>query len=98
MTQAALGADVKIPTLEGEELVHIEPGTASGTVLRLKGRGVPHIGRRGRGDLYVTVQVQTPTPATREERQLMERLAEIRGESMGKSQGVFGNLRKLLDT
>jgi molecular chaperone DnaJ len=98
MTQAALGADVKIPTLEGEEVVHIEPGTASGTVLRLKGRGVPHIGRRGRGDLYVTVQVQTPTPATKEERQLMERLAEIRGESTGKSQGIFGNLRKLLDT
>jgi molecular chaperone DnaJ len=98
MTQAALGAEVKIPTLEGEELVHIEPGTASGTVLRLRGRGVPHLGRRGRGDLYVTVQVQTPTPASKEERQLMERLAELRGETAGGSRGMFGSLRKLLDT
>jgi molecular chaperone DnaJ len=97
MTQAALGADVKIPTLEGEELVRIDPGTASGSVLRLRGRGVPHLGRRGRGNLYVTVQVETPVPGTKEERQLMERLAQLRGETVEKGQGVFGNLRKLLE-
>jgi molecular chaperone DnaJ len=98
MTQAALGADLTIPTLEGEERVRIEPGTASGTVLRLRGRGVPHLGRRGRGDLYVTVQVETPSPGTKEERALMQKLAELRGEGAGTGTGILGNLRKLLDT
>jgi hypothetical protein len=45
----------------------------------------------------VTVEVETPTPATKEERQLLERLATLRGEQVAKGQGVFGNLRRLLD-
>jgi molecular chaperone DnaJ len=97
MTQAALGAEIKIPTLEGEEIVPIEPGIGSGTVLRLRGKGVPHLGRRGRGDLYVTVEIETPKPKSREERALLERLAELRGEAPKRGQGVLGNLRKLLE-
>ena len=66
MTQAALGADVEIPTLEGEEKVRLEAGTASGTVIRLRGRGVPNVGRRGRGDLFVTVRSsRRPCPRPR---------------------------------
>ena len=99
MTQAALGSEMKIPTLEGEEIIRLEPGTASGTVLRLRGKGVPHLGRRGRGDLFVTVQIETPRPRSKEERALLERLAELRGEAPTKGQGgVLGNLRRLLDT
>jgi molecular chaperone DnaJ len=98
MTQAALGADVEIPTLEGPERVHLDPGVESGAVLRLRGKGVPHLGRRGRGDLFVTVQVETPQPKSREERALLERLAELRGERPQKGEGLKGKLRKLLES
>jgi molecular chaperone DnaJ len=99
MTQAALGSEMKIPTLEGEEIIRLEPGTPAGTVLRLRGKGVPHLGRRGRGDLFVTVQIETPRPRSKEERALLERLAELRGEAPSKGRGgVLGNLRRLLDT
>jgi molecular chaperone DnaJ len=99
MTQAALGADIEIPTLDGEpERVRVDPGTEAGTVIRLRGRGVPHLGRRGRGDLYVTVLVETPKAGNREEESLLRQLAELRGEMPGKGKGLSGRLRKLLDT
>jgi molecular chaperone DnaJ len=96
MTQAALGAEVEIPTLEGHEKLRLEPGIESGTVLKLRGQGVPHVGRRSRGDLYVTVLVETPAPASREERALLERLAELRGERPRSDGGLVGKLRKLV--
>lgn len=99
MTQAALGADVEIPTIDGEpERVGLEPGVQSGTILRVRGRGVPHLQRRGRGDLFVTVQVETPVARSREERQLLERLAQLRAEHPSADGGGFvAKLRKLLD-
>jgi molecular chaperone DnaJ len=97
MTQAALGTDVQIPTLEGDEKVRLEAGVASGTVIRLRGRGVPNVGRRGRGDLYLTVVVETPVPATKEERALLERLAELRKEAPKGDGGLIGRLRKLVN-
>lgn len=96
MTQAALGAEVQIPTLEGEEAVRIEPGVESGTVIKLRGKGVPHLGRRARGDLFVTVVVETPRPESKEERALLERLAELRGERQQDNGGLIGRLRKLV--
>ena len=90
ITQATLGAELTVPGLEGEERVRIEPGTPSGTILRLRGKGVPNLQRRGRGDLYITVHVVTPTDLSREETQLLERLAELRGESGG----ARGDLRR----
>lgn len=98
MTQAALGAEVEIPTLEGPERIELKPGIESGTVLRLGGKGVPELGRRGRGDLFVTVQVTTPRPHSKEERALLERLAELRGETPKKGASLVGKLRKLLET
>jgi molecular chaperone DnaJ len=98
MTLASLGADVEIPTLDEPEVVRLEPGTESGAILRLRGKGVPNLGRRGRGDLYVTVVVETPEPRSKEERQLLQRLAEIRGERPNKGTGVRGKLRKLLES
>jgi len=97
MTQAALGAEVEIPTLDGTERARLEPGVASGTVLRLKGKGLPNPGRRGRGDLLVTVAVETPTPKTKEERALLERLAELRRERPSKGTTLAGRLRKILE-
>jgi molecular chaperone DnaJ len=94
MTQAALGAEIVVETLDGPEPVDVEPGTASGTVVRLRGKGVPHLGRRGRGDLVLQLQVQTPAPANRQERGLLEQLALLRGEPAGRRATVRSDLRR----
>jgi len=80
VTQASLGGEIEIEGLDATETVRLEPGTESGTVIRLKGKGVPHVNRRGRGDLFITLHVVTPTDLSKEERQLLERLAQLRGE------------------
>jgi molecular chaperone DnaJ len=94
MVQAALGADLEIETLDGPERVALEPGTESGTTLRLRGKGMPNLGRRGRGDLYVTVHVSTPADLSREERKLVEQLAELQGSPAGKRAHDRGRLRR----
>ena len=96
MTMAALGADVEILTLEGAEVLKLQPGTESGTVIRLRNKGIPNVERRGRGDLYVTILVETPEPRSKEERTLLERLAELRGERVASGGRLSGRLRKLL--
>jgi molecular chaperone DnaJ len=94
MTRAALGAEVEIETLDGPERVRIDPGTRSGSVIRLRGHGTPNLGRRGRGDLFLTIDVATPERPSREERRLLERLAELRGESSGKGEAAPGTLHR----
>jgi molecular chaperone DnaJ len=94
MVQAALGAEIVVETLDGPETVKIEPGTQSGTTVRFRGRGVPHLGRRGRGDLFLMLQVVTPDPGSREQRRLLEQLAESRGEPAGKRATVHAPLRR----
>ena len=98
MTQAALGAEVQIPTLEGDERMHLDPGTQSGAVLKLRGRGIPNLGRRGRGDLLVSVVVETPAVRSKEERALLERLAAVREERPEKGKGLIGRLRKVIES
>jgi molecular chaperone DnaJ len=93
MTQASLGAQVDIEGLDATERITVEPGTDSGTVVRLKGKGIPNVNRRGRGDLYVTLHVVTPHDLSREERKLVERLAELRAESTRKDVAA-GELRR----
>jgi len=79
--QAALGAEISVPTLDGEARLKVPAGTQSGTVLRLKGKGVPHLSRGGRGDQLVTVLVETPQKLSREQRRLLEELAaSLEGE------------------
>jgi molecular chaperone DnaJ len=95
LTQALLGTEVEIDTLDGSERLRLEPGTTPGTVVRLKGRGVPNLGRRGRGDLFVTVQVDVPKTLSKKERELVERLAELRGEAPEKGKRGKGLLGKL---
>lgn len=80
ITQATLGGEIEIETLEEPERLRIDAGTESGTVLRLRGKGVPHLQRRGRGDLFVTVHVVTPRDLSKEERSLLERLAQLRDQ------------------
>jgi molecular chaperone DnaJ len=91
VTRAALGGAVEIETLDDHETLRIDPGTESGTVVRLRGKGVPNLNRRGRGDLFVTLHVVTPGDLSREEKKLLERLAELRGEA---GREARGELRK----
>jgi molecular chaperone DnaJ len=96
MTMAALGAEVEILTLEGAEVLRLAPGTESGHVIRLRSKGIPNLERRGRGDLFITILVETPEPQSKEERALLERLAELRGEKVSTGGRLSGRLRKLL--
>lgn len=81
-SQAALGLEVDLPTLDGEERVVVPRGTQPGTVVRLRGLGVPRVRGRGRGDLLVTVVVDVPTDLGDEEEELYRRLAALRGEEV----------------
>jgi molecular chaperone DnaJ len=94
MTQAALGTELEVPTLEGSERVRIAPGTQSGTVVRLRGKGVPNLGRRGRGDVLLDVQVSTPEKLRKEERAAIERLAQLRQEPVGGASVTPARLRR----
>jgi molecular chaperone DnaJ len=82
MTQAALGAGVPFETLDGDEQLTIPAGTQTGREIRLRGRGVPHLQGRGRGDLILTVVVDTPTDLSHDQEDLLRRLAEARGEEV----------------
>jgi molecular chaperone DnaJ len=76
VAQAALGAEVKVPTLDGEEEITIPAGTQSGTVLRLRKKGVPHLRQNGRGDELVLVRVAVPAKLTREQKRLFQELGK----------------------
>ena len=75
--QTALGADIKVRTLDGEEDLKVPAGTQTGTVFRVKGKGMPNLAARGHGDLFVAVTLVTPKTLTKEQRKLLEQLAEI---------------------
>lgn len=81
IAQAALGAEIEVPTLDGKTTLKIAAGSQTGTVLRLKGKGVPHLRRNGRGDELVTLFVVTPDKLTRQQRHLMEELASSLGSA-----------------
>jgi molecular chaperone DnaJ len=74
VVQAALGAEIKVPGLHGEETVKVAEGVQTGELIRLKGKGLPDPHGGGKGDLYVNIHVVTPTKLTREQRRLMEQL------------------------
>jgi molecular chaperone DnaJ len=77
--QAALGAEVEVPTPYGNAALKVQPGTQTGTVYRVRGKGLPRVGEGGRGDLHVRVHVWTPTKLTAEQRALLAQLAEVEG-------------------
>ncbi len=76
--EAALGAEVQVPTLAGPVWLKIPPGTQAGTQLRLKGKGFPHFQGEGAGDLYLTIRILIPANLSDEERRIMEQLREAR--------------------
>jgi molecular chaperone DnaJ len=75
--QAALGSEISVKTLNGDQSLKVPAGTQTGTVFRVRGQGMPVLGGRGRGDLFVSVSVVTPRTLTREQRKLLEQLARI---------------------
>lgn len=95
-TQAALGAHIEVPTLDGKVKMKIPPGTQSGKVFRLKGKGIPRLQGTGRGDQHVRVAIETPTELTREQRELLERFAAISNEETHpQSKSFFEKVREL---
>jgi molecular chaperone DnaJ len=73
---AVLGGEIKIPTVEGEVKIRVRPGTQSGTMMRLRERGVPHLHGRGKGDEYIRLNVIIPEKPTREQKNLVEEMKE----------------------
>jgi molecular chaperone DnaJ len=92
--QAALGADIMVKTLDAEEKLKVPMGTQTGTVFRLRGKGMPALGGRGRGDLFVSVTVITPTTLTREQRRLLEQLAEVESKDL-ENKGLVDKVRDI---
>ncbi|MBM4464191.1 MAG: molecular chaperone DnaJ [Chloroflexi bacterium] len=82
VAQAALGDEVTVPTLEGEEKLVIPAGTQTGKVFRLRGKGVPYLRRNGRGDQLVIVQVAVPTDLSDEQKRLFKDLAKTLGKEV----------------
>ena len=97
-TQAALGAELQIDTVDGKVKYSMPAGTQTGTTFRLRGKGVPAVNGRGRGDQYVTVHVTVPTSLTKEQREALERFDDaMNGRTSGEEGPVknfFENLEK----
>ncbi|HEY6092941.1 MAG TPA: molecular chaperone DnaJ [Gemmatimonadales bacterium] len=85
--QAALGAEVQVPTPFGQSTLRIEPGTQTGMAYRLRNKGLPRLGEGGHGDLHVRIHVWTPTKVTPEQRKLLEKLREIEDAPPEKEEG-----------
>lgn len=88
-TQAVLGAELEIPTIDGKVKYELPEGTQSGTTFRLKGKGIPSINGRGRGDQYVTVYIETPKNLNKEQKEALKKFAETMGESNYEEQKKF---------
>ena len=81
ITQAVLGAELEIPTIDGKVKYSIPEGTQTGTVFRLKGKGIPVLNGRGRGDQYVTVTIETPRNLNKEQKEALRKFSETVGEN-----------------
>ena len=79
-TQAVLGGELEIPTIDGKVKYDIPEGTQTGTTFRLKGKGIPVLNGRGRGDQYVTVYIETPRNLNREQKEALKKFSEALGE------------------
>ncbi|MCD6208170.1 MAG: molecular chaperone DnaJ [Methanosarcinales archaeon] len=100
-TQAALGDEVMVPTLQGKVRMKIPPGTQSGSTLRLRGKGMPKLHGRGKGDQLVKVGVTVPTNLSSRERELLTELHELGSKNSGRSdkkhKGIFDKVKDVFD-
>ncbi len=88
--QAVMGAELEIPTIDGKVKYSLPAGTQSGTTFRLRGKGIPELRGRGRGDQYVTVRVQIPTSLNGEQKEALRAFAEAMGEDVPEESGLKG--------
>jgi molecular chaperone DnaJ len=96
IAQAALGAEVEVPTVDGKAFLKIPAGTQPGKVLRMREKGVPHLRGRGRGDQMVVINVEIPSRLTSEQRELMENLAASLGtEAHPQERSFLDSLRDI---
>lgn len=92
--QAALGATIEVPTLEGTAELKIPEGTQTGTIFRMRGKGIPYLNGSGRGDQHVRVKVVTPTKLTERQRELLKEFAKISGEKThGSGKNIFEKMK-----
>lgn len=95
-TQAALGSEVTVPTLDGDEPLKIPEGTQTGSIFRVRGKGVPVLGGRGRGDLFVSINIITPTNLSRDQKRLLEELAKLEAEKKSQEdKGIFNKVKDI---
>ncbi|MGQ0679521.1 MAG: molecular chaperone DnaJ [Actinomycetota bacterium] len=92
-TQATLGATITIDSFDGKVEVELPLGTQPGDILRVRGAGLTRLGRGGRGDILVRVNVVVPTGLSNEEDQLVRKLAQLRGEDVAEHQGFLGKIK-----
>jgi molecular chaperone DnaJ len=90
ITQAALGDEIRVPTLEGDALLRIPPGTQNGMLFRLKGRGLANMRGYGQGDEFVRVVAEIPTKLTSAQKDLLKKFAELSGEKSPKKSFLDG--------
>jgi molecular chaperone DnaJ len=95
-TQAALGTSVSVPTPYGEERLSVPAGIQSGTVLRVRGKGLPRLGQSGSGDLNVRVHVWTPENLSTEQRRVLEEFSKVEGPPPKQSSGFWSRLKQAL--
>ena len=95
--QAALGAEIEVPTIDGRVKLTIPEGTQPGSVFRLRGKGIPYLQSKGggRGDQFVTITVTVPKNMTAEQKERLRAYAEAMNESVSEGRsGIFGNKKK----
>src|SRR5262249_53340616 len=97
-SQAALGTEIQVPTLDGEHALKVPEGIQSGTTMRIRGKGVPVLNGHGKGDLFVEIRVQTPGRLSKRQRELLQELDTLsrvenkpqRRTLLGKVKDIFG--------
>ena len=96
--QAAMGSEVIVPTIDGKVSYNVHEGTQPGDVFKLKGRGIPHINGRGRGDQYVRVTVEVPKNLNKEQKELLKKFESVSSDkNYAKRKGFFDVIKKLFD-
>ncbi len=92
-SQAALGDEIQVPTLNGKVKMKLTAGTQSGTRFRLKGKGVPYVDGYGRGDQYVIIRVQTPTRLSNQQKELFKEIAKLENEPKLSKKSFFEKVK-----
>jgi molecular chaperone DnaJ len=95
-SQVALGGVFTVPSATGEEDVTIPAGTQTGTIIRLKGKGLPHLGQDGKGDLHIRVHVWTPESLSPEQERIFRELAKQEGDPPKRSSGFWSRVKEAL--